>query len=150
MSRFVFKFEELLNHRRHLRDLVRKRFGQAREIRMRLASQRSQILSAQESLIRDLRLLNGTGTININRSTSRQVYAGQLSTQLAVLAEHRRQAVTDVESCERDLVRVDQDVKSLESLRDKHQHEFLYDQARRDAHSLEDSCFAARQVTSAS
>ena len=149
MLKFVFKFEDLLHHRRGARDLARKRFGEARDVKIQLDTKCSNVILTRESLIRDLRLLTGTGTVSIGRSVSRQDYARQLLLQLSELAEQQQEAETDVKCRERDLVQADQDVKTLENLRDRQHREFLYDQSRRDAHSLEDHCSAARLRPSA-
>ena len=139
MRTFEFRMETLLKIRRSRRDLCQQFLAQAQEEGQRIDHEILQLDESRRHEINGLREAVQKGRIDIDRAAARRYYAGRLQIDL-LLAERRRELVANqIDLCRQALVRADQDVKSLEKLREKQAEDFRLEQDRRTQQTLEDN-----------
>jgi flagellar export protein FliJ len=137
MKRFRFQLEALLQLRENQRDLRRITLAEVLRRKSELDQQRHRVESERRAQLDDLRDLGTPGEVNIDASSARRLYAGQLDGDLGSLAREMQLVVRQVDLCRQALIEADRSVKSLEKLSHRRREEFLFDQERREALELE-------------
>jgi flagellar export protein FliJ len=140
VKKFSFKFEPLLKLRKNQRDVQQQRLAEVLRRDDALLAQRHRTETERNTQIEELRSLGSSGVdIDIDASTSRRIYAAQLSGQLDVIDGRRTALARQIDECRQALVRADQAVKALEKLAENQQAEFIYHHERREARDLEEA-----------
>lgn len=138
MKKFYFKFQSLLNYRKHRRELCRIYLGHVLANDRELIAQRHSFEQDRMNQLQELRGLGERGAFDIDSSSSRRYYAGQLVGFMQLVDRNRELVADQMALCRKALSKADQEVKVLEKLEEKQKSEFLYQEERRNAHELED------------
>src|SRR5262249_7143721 len=126
--------------RRNQRDLRRQALAEALRQDDDLVADRRLTEAERDLQIRELRALAREGAdLDVDASTARRFYAGQLSGQMSDIDSRRAVLARRIEECRAALLRADQAVKSLENLADKQKLEFIGRHERLDARLLEEA-----------
>lgn len=144
MPAFVFKFESVLRVRRHRRDQCRRMLADLLADDDKLAAERAHLEQTRTEQLDELRELGRRGEVDIDRSASRQYYIGRLLGEMRLVDRKRETLAGQLKLCRQALVKADQEVKMLEKLREKHEHEFRAAHERHSARELEDTWLASR------
>ena len=144
LPNFVFRFDALLQYRRHRRDLCRQVLAQVLADDRALVEQRQLLEQNRISQLQQLRQIVGDGEVNVDAAASRRYFAGRLVADIADTERNRDLVSQQIEVCRAVLTKADQDVKVLEKLREQRQAEFLYEEDRRSTRELEDNWMATR------
>jgi len=138
LKKFKFKFQSLLNFRRHRRDLCRLYLAQVLAKDRKLIGQRHSLKRERLEQLHELREIGRAGNMDIDRSASRRYFAGQLTGEMHLVDRNRELVAQQLKLCQQALSKADQDVKVLEKLEEKQRAEFLYHRERRDGHELDE------------
>lgn len=144
MPKFRFRLESLQQFRENRRDLCRQALAQALAREAELAEQQAEAEREREATLAELRALNESDRLSIDRAAARRYHAGQLAYRIRQLELQRQQAAEVVAQCRQVLVQADQGVKVLEKLSEKQQAEFEAELERHAAREREDNWQAAR------
>ncbi len=140
MKKFSFKFEALLKLRKNQRDVSQKLLADVLRHDEELADRRRQTDAERLTQFDEIRELGGGGAgVNVSASSSRRLYAVQLTGRLGEIDARRSALARQIEICRQALVRADQAVKSLEMLAEKQQTEFVFEQERIEARALDET-----------
>jgi flagellar export protein FliJ len=143
VPKFQFKLETLLNMRRGRRNQCRQVLAEVLRRDAELAAEMERVVQERLGQLQELRDLNSSRELNIDATSARRYFAGQLTSEIAGLDRRRNIVAAQLEFCRQTLVKADQDVKALENLKDKQLTEFSQLQERRAQRELEDSWSAA-------
>lgn len=137
---FQFRLAALLKYREKLRDQCRQVLAQWLQRDADLTVEQ-QILETERELQLAEMLSEQTSTaaIQVDRLASRRYRAGQLSAELSVLAERRRELAGQIALCRQALVKADQGVKVLEQFSDRQRAEFQAAQEKHEAREREEA-----------
>jgi len=139
VKRFQFNLQAPLKYREGRRDLCRQLLAQILADE-RACRERCEALENQRRrLLGELREINGDGNVDVDRAASRRFFASHLSAEIGLAQRNCQVVEQQLDVCRQALRKADQDVQSLEKLRDKHLAEFLYRQDRAEAHELEET-----------
>jgi len=140
VNKFKFKLGPLLKVRRNQRDLRRQALAQVLRSDDELLAERRLTEAERNLQIRELRALARKGAdLDVDASTARRFYAGQLSGRMSDIDSRRAALARRIEECRAVLLRADQAVKSLEKLAEKQEAEFIDRHERLDARLLEEA-----------
>lgn len=145
VAKFRFRLESLQKYRENQRDLCRQALAQALAREAELAGQRADVEREREATLSELRALNESGTLPINRAAARRYHAGQLTYRIRQLELQRQQASALVVRCRELLVQADQGVKVLEKLSEKQFAEYEAEVERQASREREENWQAAQQ-----
>lgn len=126
MNKFVFRFERLLEYRRRRRDLCRQLLTHILADKQRLTASQNGLKQSRLVQLSELRDLGQNNEIDVVRSSSRHIHAGQLAGQIELMEQHRRVLVHQVTLCRQSLAEADRDVQLMERLKDKRWAEHRY------------------------
>ena len=140
MKKFSFKLNPLLKLRQNQRDMCQQLLADFLRRDEELLVRRRQTEADRLTQIEELRELgSGARDVDVDASSARRFYAGQLSGELGALDGQRALLAGQIDLCRQALVRADQAVKSLERLAEKQQVEFVFHEERREALALEET-----------
>lgn len=110
-----------------------------------LRNRHRELQRRREEQFEEIRRLRQSGGVDIDRSASRQFYAGQLNAEMRLVDRNRETLAGQLDLCRQALVEADRAVEILEKLKEKQQAEHRYEQERRAAREMED-VWLARHV----
>ena len=145
MATFQFRLETLLDLRRRRRDECRRVLAEVRRQEAELAAAGERVVQQRVSQLQELRNLNSADELNVDATSARRYYAGQLTVEIANISRQRKLLEGQIDVCRHALDKADQDVKACEHLRDKQQTQFLKAQEQRAQRELEESWSAAHR-----
>jgi hypothetical protein len=150
LKKFVFQFEAPLKFRKNHRDLCRRLLAQVLSDQRSWAERRAALEQTRLDLLEELRQLNDGGSVDVDRAAARRYHAGYLLGEIRLVERNQELVSQQLELCQQALRRADQDVRSLENMRDKQWSEFCYQEERRETHEVEETWRATRLTRSAS
>jgi flagellar export protein FliJ len=139
VPKFQFKLETLLTMRLGRRDQHRQALAEILNRDAELAAEMERTVQQRLGQLQELRNLNSSRAMNVDATSARRYFAGQLTSEIAGIEYQQNIVAEQLEICRQTLVKADQDVKALENLKDKQRVEFLQLQEQRDQRELEDS-----------
>lgn len=140
MKKFSFKLNPLLKLRQNQRDMCRQLLADVLRHDDDLVARRRQTENERSTQIEELRALgSGDRDLDVDATSARRFYAGQLSGDLGEIDGQRVVLAGQIDLCRQALVRADQAVKSLERLAEKQQEEFVLHEERRETRVLEET-----------
>jgi flagellar protein FliJ len=138
MARYQFRLASLLKYRESLRDQCRQVLAQWLRRDADLTTEQQRLEDERELQLSEMRAEQTDGTLQVDRLASRRYRAGQISGELAGLAQQRDELARQISLCRQALVKADQGVKVLEQLSDKQLAEFLAADEKRQARDREE------------
>jgi flagellar export protein FliJ len=140
VKKFSFKLNPLLKLRQNQRDMCRQLLADVLRHDDDLVARRRQTENERSTQIEELRALgSGDRDLDVDATSARRFYAGQLSGDLGEIDGQRVVLAGQIDLCRQALVRADQAVKSLERLAEKQQEEFVLHEERRETRVLEET-----------
>ena len=115
-----FRLEKVLEYRKHLRLDARNALASAIGDEQTLLTHQTRFERQKQQQISELATFAQSEAFNVEAAARRRYFTGQLDIQLMIVAEQLVQARAIVEQQRMILVKADQEVKSLERLREKH------------------------------
>ncbi len=144
MPQFHFRLRSLLNYRESRRDQVRQELARLLTKDQELSVQRQGFLDERTTTLNEMRALQQTPTLNVDRASARRYHAGQLTVEAERVAQVRQILGQRIAQVRQQLIQADQSVKVLEQLRD-HQHaEFTAQDELRQEKEREDAWQAGK------
>jgi flagellar FliJ protein len=137
MAKFVFRFESLLRHRRHIEDARQRELAQHLRGRMILDGQ----LRSMQQSIRDSKHQLGAslvGRVNLGDIQQFARYSGHTTLRARQIVEKLAEVERQVESARAQLLEATRQRKALELLRDKHLAAWRKEQQRREDLELDE------------
>lgn len=126
-----FRLDKVLDYRKHLRLAARNALATALADEQTLLEHQSRIERQKNQQMEELTGFTRSQVVNVEAAARRRYFTGQLDIQLLIVGEQLGQARQIVERQRQQLVKADQEVKSLERLREKHFEEEAANQQRR-------------------
>jgi len=139
MKKFKFELESVLRLRRNQRELKMQILADVVRQDRELLELLNQVEAERGRQIDELRELGKTGGVDVDASSSRRYYSGQLTSDMGQIERRRRLLAQQIDACRKDLIRATQAVKSLEKVSEKRQIEFVNAQERRESLELEEA-----------
>jgi flagellar FliJ protein len=139
MKKFKFELESVLRLRRNQQELKMQLLAEVVRQDGELVALLRQVEAERGRQIDELRALGKGGEVDVDASSSRRYYTGQLSSDLGLIERRRKLLAQQIEACRQELIRATQAVKSLEKVSDKRRAEFVHAQERREALELEEA-----------
>jgi flagellar export protein FliJ len=140
VKKFSFQLNPLLKLRQNQREMCQQLLADVVRHDDELLSRRRDTEAERLTQIEELRTLGGAAReIDVDASSARRLYAGQLSGDLGTIDGQRTLLAGQIELCRQALVRADQAVKSLERLAERQEQEFQFREERREARALEET-----------
>jgi len=139
MKKFKFELESVLRLRRNQQELKMQLLGEVIRQDGELLALLRQVEAERGRQIDELRALGKGGGVDVDASSSRRYYTGQLSSDLGLIERRRKLLAQQIEACRQELIRATQAVKSLEKVSEKRRAEFVHAQERREALELEEA-----------
>ena len=127
-----FPLEKVLDVRRHARQERRHALAAAMADEQQLIELKKQRELQKQQLLDELAGLSQEESLNIEAAARRRYFVGQVEIQIMVIEQQIEQARQIVEQARSALITADQDVKSLEKLREQHVAEQAYSENRRN------------------
>jgi len=140
VKKFSFPLNPLLKLRQNQRELCQQLLADVLRHDEELLSRRRQTEAERLTQIDELRALGAADRdVDVDASSARRFYAGQLSGDLGAIDGQRTLLAGQIDLCRQALTRADQAVKSLERLAERQEHEFVVHEERREARALEET-----------
>lgn len=139
MKKFKFELESVLRLRRNQQELKMQVLGEVIRQDGELLALLRQVEAERGRQIDELRVLGKGGGVDVDASSSRRYYTGQLSSDLGLIERRRKLLAQQIEACRQELIRATQAVKSLEKVSEMRRAEFVHAQERREALELEEA-----------
>jgi flagellar export protein FliJ len=136
---FKFRYEPILKFRKGRQDLCRQLLAQLLAEDSKLARQRELLEHTRVDQLNQLRNLGQPGKLDVDKSASRRYFAGRLVGDLQLLEQNRNLLAQQLQLCRQTLAKADQDVKTLEKLRENQLAAFRYQTERRAMHELDEA-----------
>lgn len=144
MKQFHFKLEAPLRYRQGRRDQCRQLLAQLLAEERACLQRRESLENDRHALLGEMRGLGEAGRIDVDRAASRRFFAGHLSTEIRLAERNQDVVARQIDLCRQALRRAEQDVQSLEKLRERHLADFRYRAERAEARELEETWSATR------
>lgn len=126
-----FRLDKVLDYRKHLRLEARNALAAALADERTLLDNRAKVGRQKKTQMDQLSSFTRSDVINVEAAARRRYFTGQLDIQIMILDEQLAQARQIVELRRTTLVTADQEVKSLERLRETHVEEEVASDLRR-------------------
>lgn len=144
MKKFAFRLDSLLRYRESRRDLCRQVLAEVLADDRALVELGERLLRDRASQLDELRALGEAGRVDVDGSSARRYFAGQLTGEYRGVQRRREVVAQQIEMCRRALVQADRDVKVLEKMKDQQQAEFALEQDRAATRELGETWQSAR------
>ena len=143
MPNSTFRFQSLLDYRKNRRDLCRQLLAELIADDAKLDQERRKLDQNRAEQLQQLRAFGERGSVDIDRSSARRYYAGQLVRNIHSIDDNRTLLSQQLDLCRQALTKADQDVKVLEKIAEKQLAEFQYEQQRRTEREMNETWLAA-------
>ncbi len=142
MKRFRFKLEAPLKYRQGRRDQCRQLLAELLADERERVQRRESLENQRTALLGELRDMSQSGSLDIDRAAARRFFAGHLTAEIGVALRDQQVVEQQIALCRQALRRAEQEVQSLEKMRERHLDEFRYQQDRAEARELEETWMA--------
>lgn len=126
-----FPLTRVLDVRRHTRQQRRNALAEAMEDEQAILTLKNEREEQKHQLLGELAVLSQSETLNVEAAARRRYFVGQIDIQIMVLDQQLEEARRHVETARADLIRADQEVRTLEKLQDRFVAEQQYAENRR-------------------
>ncbi len=132
MSRFIFRFQPLLNYQRNQLDLRRQILTQLLVDERALTGRLRRTDGQRLAVVDELRTFGKVGKVEVAASVARRKHAEYLQDEMCVIVRELGLVRRQFKLCQQTLLELAQAVKALEKLMERHQAKFLNARMRRD------------------
>jgi flagellar protein FliJ len=146
LKTFTFKFQSVLKLRQYRRDLCRQVLAQVLADDAALVTERARHEKNRNVQLEELRKIGAGGGVDVDRSSARRYFCGQLTTAMKIVDQRRAIVAQQISMCRAAVVRADQEVKSLEKIEENQRADFNYQTERTTARELEETWLAAHSM----
>lgn len=145
MARFQFRLAALQKYRESLRDQCRQILAQWLQREAAVIAEEQRLTEERAQQLAEMREAQQAGKpLQVDHVAARRFRAGQITSELAAVAEQRQELAKQLDLCRQALIKADQGVKVLDRLSEKQLAEFLETEEKQAAREREEIWQAGR------